>query len=122
MRENARPEAVTNLKKSLILSQIAEQENLLPEESAITEKMAEITKELEGQDVDKDKLRKLVEDDLTSKNTFSWLREKAQVELLPPGSLSENDDLEEAETVAAEVVEAEAEVVEAPETEAEENS
>ena len=122
MRENARPEAVTNLKKSLILSQIARQENLLPEESAITDKMTEITKELEGQDVDKDKLRKLVEDDLTSKNTLSWLREKAQVELLPPNSLSENDDSEEAETVAAEVVEAEAEVVEAPETEAEENS
>ena len=103
MRENARPEAVTNLKKSLILSQIARQENLLPEESAITDKMAEITKELEGQDVDKDKLRKLVEDDLTSKNTLSWLREKAQVELLPPGSLSEND-AEETETVEAEVV------------------
>ena len=116
MRENARPEAVTNLKKSLILSQIARQENLLPEESAITDKMAEITKELEGQDVDKDKLRKLVEDDLTAKNTLSWLREKAQVELLPPGSLSENDDSAEAETVEAEVVETtdiEAETVEA---------
>lgn len=129
MRENARPEAVTNLKKSLILSQIAQQENLLPEESAITEKMAEITKELEGQDVDKDKLRKLVEDDLTSKNTLSWLREKAQVELLPPGSLSENDDSSEAETVAAEVVDAvdvesetvATEVVDAPD-ESEENS
>jgi trigger factor len=116
MRENARPEAVTNLKKSLILSQIARQENLLPEESAITDKIAEITKELEGQDVDKDKLRKLVEDDLTSKNTLSWLREKAQVEILPPGSLSENDDDEEVETVEAEVVDTtdiEAETVEA---------
>ena len=130
MRENARPEAVTNLKKSLILSQIARQENLLPEESAIADKMAEIAKELEGQDVDKDKLRKLVEDDLTSKNTLSWLREKAQVELLPPGSLSENDDNEEVETVEAEVVDTadieaetvEAEVVDTAETESEENS
>ena len=129
MRENARPEAVTNLKKSLILSQIARQENLLPEESAITDKMAEITKELEGQDVDKDKLRKLVEDDLTSKNTLSWLREKAQVELLPPGSLSEND-AEETETVEAEVVDTtdieaetvEAEVVDTTDIETEENS
>ena len=130
MRENARPEALSNLKKSLVVSQIAQQENLLPEESAITEKMAEITKELEGQEVDQEKLRKLVEDDLTTKNTLSWLREKAQVELLPPGSLSEEEpddstteaDATEVDTVDVEAETVAAEGVETADVETEENS
>lgn len=88
MRENARPEAENNLKRSLILSAIAEKENLKPDESAIEDKMTEITKEIAGQDIDTNKLKKLVTEDLTTENTLNWLREKAQVELVPLGSLS----------------------------------
>ena len=112
MRENARPEAANNLKKSLVIAEIAEKENLKPEESAIKDKMAEISKELEGQEIDRDKLRTMVEEDLTTQSTLDWLREKAQVELLPPGSLSETDETESTEasesTAATEVIEAEA--------------
>ena len=112
MRENARPEAAANLKKSLVIAQIAKQENLQPEASAVKEKMAEIMKELNSQEIDQDKLQKMVEEDLTQENTLDWLREKAQVELLPPGSLSK-DEAEtassEVETVTPEIVDSEAE-------------
>ena len=116
MRENARPEALANLKKSLIIAEIAEKENLSPDETAITEKMAEISQELSGQEVDTEKLKKLVIEDLTRENTLDWLREKAQVEILPPGSLSEVEEVEETEETDAEAIEAEvSEVTEATE-------
>ena len=34
----------------------------------------------------------MVEEDLTAENTFNWLRETAEVELVPEGSLAEAED------------------------------
>ena len=96
MRENARPEAVENLKKSLVLAEIAEQESLKPEDVDIQAKMQEIAAELSGQEIDQNKLKSLVTEDLTTENTLDWLREKAQVELVPAGSLTETEATEEA--------------------------
>jgi trigger factor len=103
MRDNARPEAETNLKRSLILAAIAEKENLKPEESAIQAKIAEITQELAGQDIDTEKLQKLVRDDLTTERTLDWLREKAQVELVSLGSLATEEEQSEEDEEAVEV-------------------
>ena len=61
--------------------------------------MAEITAELSGQDIDQNRLKTLVTEDLTTENTLDWLRDKAQVELVPAGSLTEEA---EPETTATE--------------------
>jgi trigger factor len=102
LRQNARPEAIENLKKSSILDKIAQQEGLKPSEDKIAAKMAEITKELSGEDLDRDKLRAMVVDDLVSEKTFDWLREKVQVELVPEGSLSESEPKPEASETSQE--------------------
>ncbi len=94
LRENACPEAIENLKQELILKAIAEKEGLQPSEEAIAAKMAEITKDLSGQDIDRDKLKKMVTKDLVAEKTFDWLREKAQIELVPEGSLSKSEAAE----------------------------
>ncbi|MGL5794661.1 MAG: trigger factor, partial [Waterburya sp.] len=110
LRDNARPEAVENLKKTLIIREIAKQKGLEPDQTAIDAKIAEIRPQLEDQEVDEDRLLAMVTDDLLSENTYNWLREQAQVELVPEGSLSEaeaetdTEDIEEVETVEAEVV------------------
>ena len=115
LRDNARPEAVTNLKKSLILKEIAQKEGLEPDEAAINAKIEEIRPQLAGQEVDEDRLLQMVTEDLLSENTYNFLREKAQVELVAEGSLSESeaeseaesdteDESEEAETAEVEVV------------------
>ncbi|WP_319420054.1 trigger factor [Pleurocapsa sp. FMAR1] len=111
LRDNARPEALTNLKKSLIIKEIAKKEGLEPEQAAIEAKIAEIRPQLTGQEVDEDRLNEMVTQDLLSENTFKWLRDKAQVELVPEGSLSEEADTEEADA-DEEVETAEVEVVE----------
>ena len=92
MRENSRPEAIENLKKQLILAEIATKEDLKPAEDAIVAKIKEIEAELSSNDIDYDKLRTMVEEDLTAENTFNWLRETAEVELVPEGSLAEAED------------------------------
>ncbi len=113
MRENSRPEAIENLKKNLILEEIATKEDLKPAEDAIVTKMKVIAAELSGNDIDQDKLRNMVEEELTAENTFNWLREKAEVELVPEGSLTETEEsTEESETTAAEsTVEVESQAV-----------
>ena len=117
LRDNARPEAVTNLQKSLIIKEIAKKEDLEPDQAAIDAKIEEIRPQLAGQEVDEDRLLQMVTEDLLSENTYSFLREKATVELVPEGSLSESEEAEEAEdSEDSEVVEtAEVEVVTDPE-------
>jgi trigger factor len=109
LRDNARPEAVSNLQKSLILQEIAKKEALEPNQDAIEAKIAEIRPQLAEQEVDEERLLEMVTSDLLSENTYKFLRDKAQVELVPEGSLNEapaetEDSEEEVETVEAEVV------------------
>ncbi len=113
LRDNARPEALENLKKTLIIKEIAKQQGLEPDQTAINAKIAEIRPQLTGQEVDEDRLQAMVTEDLLSENTYKWLRDQVQVELVPEGSLSEaeaeaetdtEDIEEEVETVEAEVV------------------
>lgn len=111
LRDNAKPEATTNLNKSLIIKEIAKKENLEPDQAAIDAKIAEIRPELAGQEVDEERLLQMVTEDLLSENTYGWLREKANVELVPEGSLSEAEAETEAEDNDEEVETAEVEVV-----------
>ena len=102
LRDNARPEAVANLQKSLILKEIAKKEGLEPDQSAIDAKIAEIRPQLAGQEVDEDRLLEMVTSDLLNENTYKFLREKAEVELVPEGSLKAKAESEEAESEEAE--------------------
>jgi len=98
LRDNARPEALTNLKTSLIINEIAKTEGLEPDQAAIDAKIAEIRPQLNEQEIDEDRLLEMVTSDLVSENAYKFLREKAQIELVPEGSLSkqeeETDELE----------------------------
>ncbi|MBW4533069.1 MAG: trigger factor [Pleurocapsa minor HA4230-MV1] len=112
LRDNARPEAVSNLQKSLILQEIAKKEALEPDQGAIDAKITEIRPQLAGQEVDEERLLEMVTSDLLTENTYKFLRDKAQIELVPEGSLqkaqeaqAEQEDSEtEIKTVEAEVV------------------
>ena len=90
MRENARPEALENLKKSLVITEIGKRESLEATEAEIAEKMQEVQEQFSGQEVDQEKLKEIVTNDLNQEKTFDWLREKAEVELVPQGTLTES--------------------------------
>lgn len=94
MRENARPEAVENLKKSLVIAEVGKRESLQASETEITDKIKEIQEQLAGQEIDREKLKAMVTKDLNQEKVFDWLREKTEVELVPKGTLAEETSSE----------------------------
>ncbi len=106
LRENARPEAIKLLKQELILNKIANLENLAPEEEAIEKRFQEISRQLQQEDIDLDKLYSVVQNQLQTQKVLEWLQEKASVELVPKGTLNlleeeEGEEEEEATTETA---------------------
>ncbi|GBF78850.1 trigger factor [Aphanothece sacrum] len=104
LRENARPEAFARLKQTLVIKEIAKVENIKIGESAIQERSQTVIEQLSGQQVDADKLRQLVYDDLLAEATLDWLQDKATVELVPEGTLKaaeteETEETEETQTI-----------------------
>jgi trigger factor len=95
MRENARPEAVQNLVQNLIIGEIGKRESLEPTQEAIEAKIKEVRTQLSGQDLDLDKLRQVVAEDLLRENTLSWLKGQSTVELVPQGTLQEKEEKQE---------------------------
>ncbi len=95
MRETARPEASKNLHTNLIIEKIAEQESITLSDEEISAKIAEVTKELNPDEIDQNKLQKFVKNDLLSEKTLDWLREKNTVELVPEGTLKSPESEDE---------------------------
>lgn len=109
MREESRPEALEQLKKDLALQEVATRESISVEESEIEEEAVKVREELEGQDIDEERLREVLENDLIQKKTKKWLLERAKIELVPEGTLSKPEEEESSENTdsPAQVVEAE---------------
>ncbi|MEL6157610.1 MAG: trigger factor [Cyanobacteria bacterium J06627_32] len=112
MRENARPEALERLRRTLALGEIAKQESIAVTEDEVAERTKEMMAEVDDpSQVDPERLDQVVNEDLLKEKILAWLKENSEIELLPEGSLTpeepdlENDSEEEAESVEAEVVE-----------------
>lgn len=102
MKETARPEAIKNLERDLILREIASREALVVSEEVVETRLQEIVQQLSQKNLDLEKLREMVENELMYQKTADWLQEQVTVELVPQGTLSQAGEAEEA---AAEVSE-----------------
>lgn len=105
LRERSRPDAIQSLRQSLALKEVAKRESLTLEESEIEAKSQELMKELAGQEVDPDRLREFVESDLLKLKAIKWLEDNGTIELLPKGTITEEET--EAEDTAVTVTELE---------------
>lgn len=110
MRETAKPEASKNLHTTLIIEKIAEQESLTVSDEEVMAKTIEIRATLKDRDVDEVKLQKYVKHDLLAEKTLDWLQEKTQVELVPFGSLTKEEESTEEESTDEENSEEESNV------------
>ncbi|MEH1909070.1 MAG: trigger factor [Nostoc sp.] len=101
LRERSRTEAIERIKRSLSLREIGKRESieLTPEEIAarVTELLEQYPEE---KDVDEDKLRSIVENELLTEKIIDWLLERSSVELVPEGSLSPTEETELTESDA----------------------
>jgi len=99
LRERSRTEAIERIKRSLSLREIGKRESIqvTPEEVAarVTELLQQYPEEKE---VDEDRLRSIVENELLTEKIIDWLLEHSSVELVPEGSLSATEETEAVES------------------------
>lgn len=94
LKERSRPDAITRLRQSLALEEIAKRESLTVSSDEIEARAKEVMEQLSGQDVDPKRLREVVESDLIKEKTVKWLEEHATIELVPKGSLNPEEPQE----------------------------
>ncbi|MCU0565183.1 MAG: trigger factor [Oculatellaceae cyanobacterium Prado106] len=88
LREQAKPEAMTRIKRTLALGEVAKLESLTVEASAVEARVSELLEEFGGdRDIDINRVREFVTEDLLKDNILDWLEANGTVELVPEGSL-----------------------------------
>ena len=121
MRENAKPEAIERLRRTLALGEIAKQESIQVTEEEVAERTKEMMAEVDDpSQVDPDRLNEVVNEDLLKEKILAWLKENCDVELVPEGSLApeeSEDDTDDSAPAADETAAEEEDAEEADETE-----
>lgn len=103
LRERSRDEAIERLKRSLALLEVSKRESITVTPEEVETKVSEVMEQYKDQDVDADRMRSVVENDLLTEKILNWLLENSSVELVPEGSLSAAPTTEEeSETTASE--------------------
>lgn len=94
LRENFKNEAITRIKRTLTLAEVAEKESLSVETEALEQRFQEVLTSVGDQDIDRGRLREVLEDELLKQKVIAWLREHSEVTLV--------DKIEPAPTPASE--------------------
>jgi trigger factor len=101
LRERSRTEAIERIKRSLSLREVGKREAIEVTPAEIAARVTELLEQYpEEQDVDEDKLRSIVENELLTEKTIDWLLEHSSVELVSEGSLSVVEETEDVESDA----------------------
>ncbi|QFS46019.1 trigger factor [Nostoc sphaeroides] len=99
LRERSRPEAIERIKRSLSLREVGKRESIQVTPEEIATRVTELLEQYpEEQDVDEEKLRSIVENELLTEKIVDWLLEHSSVELVPEGSLNPIEEKEDAES------------------------
>ncbi|MGC1309521.1 MAG: trigger factor [Phormidesmis sp.] len=112
MRENARPEAIERLRRTLALGEIAKQESIVVEAAEVETRTEEMMAEVEDPtQVDPERLTQVVNEDLLKEKILAWLKENSTIELVPVGTLTpaEAPDKEGSEATGSAEVDGESE-------------
>lgn len=92
MRERLRPEAVTRIKRTLALAEIAKQESITVEPQAVEERVKELLERYRDQEIDAQKLQGVVEEELLEEKVIQWLQEHSHVELVPEAAIAQDEN------------------------------
>ncbi|NEQ18783.1 MAG: hypothetical protein F6K28_01540 [Microcoleus sp. SIO2G3] len=96
------------MKRSLALREIGKRESIQVSEGEINARVQELLEQYAEKDVDEDRLREVVENELLTEKIIDWLLERSTVELVPEGSLSAAETETETETEEVKAADSEA--------------
>jgi trigger factor len=104
LRERSRDEAIGRIKRTLALAEVAKKESMQVETEALEQRFQEVlTQTRDRSNIDRDRLREALEEELLQEKVLNWLKEQSIVELVEPGSLqSETPAADESADIKAE--------------------
>ncbi len=107
LKESSRPEALNRLKRTMALGEIAKQEKLEVTPAELDEKMKEALEEMGGAqaDIDPERLRSVLSEELLKEKILSWVEENSTIELVSEGTLSKTAPEAEVDAVEVDAVE-----------------
>lgn len=110
MRERSRPEAITRIKRTLALAEVAKREAIEAKPQEVEERVQSLMQQYSNQDqkIDREKLQEIVEGDLLEEKVMQWLIEHSQIELSEEVAQT-SETTEAIETPATEVLESDEE-------------
>ena len=80
LMESTRPEAETNVRRSLALISVAQNENIIVEDNELEEKLKDVSNELSSEEnIDPQKLKEAVQEDLLQEKIFMWLEKNNEI-------------------------------------------
>jgi trigger factor len=94
LREQSRGDAILSLKRTLGLAEVAKQESLAVEPEAVQNRVTEIAQNSQGQDIDMNRLREVVQEELLTEKVLGWLLDNSTVDLVPLGTLKPPAEIE----------------------------
>jgi len=100
LRERSRPEAIDRLKRVLALREVAKRESIQVEKEAVEARVKELMTQYAGKDIDVERLREVVEEELLTEKIMNWLEEHSTLELVAAGSLEASETDTQQEVVA----------------------
>ncbi|MBV6621868.1 MAG: trigger factor [Rivularia sp. (in: Bacteria)] len=104
LRERSRGEAVDRLQRTLALREVGERESIKATPEEVEARFKEVMEEYSGEDVDPQRVKEAVENELLTEKIIDWLLERSSIELVPEGSLTPPENATE-ETVETNEVE-----------------
>jgi len=92
LRERSRPEAIDRLRRTLALGEVAKQESITVEDDTVKARMEEMLAEIsDPREIDMDRLKEVVTEELLQEKIFAWLVEHNTIELVPEGTLVQEE-------------------------------
>ncbi len=88
LKDRSRPEATDRIKRTLALGQVAKLEGLKLEDDAFDARYQEALIELQGQDIDRNRLREVLGEDMLKETILEWIEANWTLELVPEGTLT----------------------------------
>ncbi len=114
MRERSRPEAEARLKRTLALGEIAKKESIEVGGDELEAKVAEFMQSYQDQNVDPQRVREVLKDELLEERVLEWIEENSTIELVPEGTLAVDTEEANTATESTDASEGSAKAAEAP--------
>ncbi len=88
LKDRSRPEATDRIKRTLALGQVAKIEGLKLEDDVFATRYQEALVELQGQDIDRNRLREVLGEDMLKETILEWIEANWTLEFVPEGTLT----------------------------------